>query len=252
MSGSNAANINRCIVPLLMALSGTLLRKPTWAPLKAEVVHPLLVHPLNAGRDLEQEQGPRVEYKPHPSKLEARCRAQITPPVVLGSLSVGTIVPRKRDLQLRLSELLRAKRTFGNRWLAFRAAILSISGQDKRRDGRKREVRTNPDFLRRYAIDRSARDKGILPEEGLEFMFDEAAVALSSLSRQKLWDCVVLPPRADVCPRYDTKLIYTANSPFQPKGVFKRAALLSSAHLRATVAQYTVKGWVNGRWIDRR
>lgn len=135
-----------------------------------------------------------------------------------------------------------------------------------------REVRVNSDFLRRYALDCSARLHAVLP---LSDDMDEVAMLtrkpelkrfdaryglarVSALSKEKLWHSVVLEPRTDARP---LKCIVAqdgnanAAAPLRmlqlPAGV-----LWSARHMHhssdwctiSTFTQYTRKGWSSERW----
>lgn len=156
-----------------------------------------------------------------------------------------------------------------------------------RSKARNREHRVNSEFLKRYAMDCNARINGVLPinPDDLTTLlcrpsirtFDEkhGLNRLSEISRDKLWNSVILPPRKDPCPRnvidsdtyvfspeetrrasivskYSTKLPWaTHQSSMKPAGRFRTSACLksnASPTLGHSTPQYTVKGWQNERW----
>lgn len=152
---------------------------------------------------------------------------------------------------------------------------------------RNRELRINCEFLHRYALDCSARERHLLPScrEDAEAMMrlpamrrfdaDYGLVRVLSLAREKLWDCVILAPRGDqhpgrtvdydgytfagddgVLPVTSRRGNYvpwaTHRSRLKPAGLLRTApSVLSRAAptQRPTCAQYTIKGWCNDRWM---
>lgn len=157
-----------------------------------------------------------------------------------------------------------------------------------RAKARNREFRMNCNFLKRYALDCSARINKVLPTdpEDVELLVCHPLLRLfdakhglnriSEMSRDKLWDSVVLPPRTDSCPRTtinpDTYIClnnesrktsivskigrnvpWAAHRNFmKPAGRLVTSACLgngSSPTLGKTYSQYTVKGWQNERWV---
>lgn len=155
---------------------------------------------------------------------------------------------------------------------------------------RNREYRINCDFLKRYALDYSARVNFILPSSSDDiaimvhkgnlnrFDTEYGLARILDLSREKLWNLVVLQPRSDAFPTVsiDTKKFVfdgdsehrnrsivvekgnyipwaTHKSGLKPAGVLRGVKPLSSPcspTLGKTAAQYTIKGWSNERWRD--
>lgn len=153
---------------------------------------------------------------------------------------------------------------------------------------RNREYRINSDFLKRYALDLSARAKGLLPplddtpasmrpSKALrDFDTRHGLARYSDMSREKLWGLVVLPPRADPCPR-DTiafdGFLFEGAAPgssiaaktsscvpwaahigsIKPAGQLPGAACVRSVTLPTlalSVPQYTIRGWCSDRWAS--
>lgn len=155
---------------------------------------------------------------------------------------------------------------------------------------RNREFRINCDFLKRYAIDYSARVNFLLPlaPEDVEIMvhkgnlnrFDTqyGLTRISELSKEKLWNSVVLQPRGDAFPglAIDSDRFVvdddsersnrgvtvknggvipwaTHQNRLRPAGALRGTRSLGSTcspTLGKTVAQYTIKGWRSERWND--
>ncbi|OBA19395.1 hypothetical protein METBIDRAFT_13684 [Metschnikowia bicuspidata var. bicuspidata NRRL YB-4993] len=153
---------------------------------------------------------------------------------------------------------------------------------------RNREYRVNSEFLKRYAMDCNARLKGVLPifpeDVALlscrpslrKFDREHGLNRVSEMSRDKLWNSVVLPPRKDSCPRsvidfenylhsrdgartasivskYSSRLPWaTHHSSIKPAGRLRTSACVkskTSPTLGHSIPQYTVKGWQNERWV---
>lgn len=133
---------------------------------------------------------------------------------------------------------------------------------------RPRHARLNSSFLHRYALDGCARRNGrlLLTELAGElelllrlpgnrpFHQRHDLARISAMSREKLWQAVVLPQRADSAPGgvvdcgpY-TRLggALAASRLYRPAGGFPRPALSSTSLLSRT--QYTARGWTNLRW----
>lgn len=141
-----------------------------------------------------------------------------------------------------------------------------------------RETRVNSDFLRRYALDYSARVRKILPMSTddkeivcigqnpslQEFDSQHGLLRISTMSREKLWNSVVLAPRLDARPR--ESIMHQQAMPcasvaqkntsnfttWQPAGVLQGAQHLHHSSFCTTVStftQYTIKGWCDQRWI---
>ncbi|WPK23585.1 hypothetical protein PUMCH_000826 [Australozyma saopauloensis] len=155
---------------------------------------------------------------------------------------------------------------------------------------RNREYRINCDFLKRYALDYSARANFLLPStiEDVDIMVHKGNLSrfdtkyglarISDMSREKLWNLVVLLPRGDAFPaqcidsdnfvldgeaesRYKSIVVKKGKyipwaahkTGLKPAGVLRGSKSLrstSSPTLGKTVAQYTIKGWCNERWSD--
>lgn len=156
------------------------------------------------------------------------------------------------------------------------------------RRARNREFRINNDFLKRYALDYSARASFLLPtnpddvsvmvhKENLnQFNSKYGLEWILELSREKLWNLVVLPPRSDSFPstsinsehfvfdgysenRYGSIAVKKGNyipwvthkNGLKPAGTIRGTKSLGSScspTLGKTAAQYTIKGWCNERW----
>lgn len=142
---------------------------------------------------------------------------------------------------------------------------------------RSRETRANSRFLRLYAHDTAARAHGRLPmlnsPEELALLrriptlrrFDKNhdLARISALSCKKLWDAVVLPPRADPLPK--STVDSYAYLRVEAKGglVIERgrngSKVVPWAPHRKWVppagqmgtGQYTVKGWVPSRLVSK-
>lgn len=148
---------------------------------------------------------------------------------------------------------------------------------------RGRDSRMNSSFLRLYAIDYGARWSHILPNSytsrELTYVINRThaskkfhrrynIISISNMSRDKLWDKVILPPRSDCAPRvcidYST-YVYVGESnskrepPVRSNSDAKAAGVLNSSRCfyndqspqaGNTKLQYTIKGWCNSRWLD--
>lgn len=154
---------------------------------------------------------------------------------------------------------------------------------------RNREFRINSEFLRRYALDNTARVNGVLPFDidDVRFMlqrkplrdFDRkhGIMKYSELSRDKLWNSVILPPRSDPCPKcvidcdqysmchdnHSSCSIITKHSQYipwaaqyssiRPAGELRTSKSIKSKvspNLGSSKPQYTVKGWQSDRWVS--
>ncbi|GEQ70290.1 hypothetical protein JCM33374_g3966 [Metschnikowia sp. JCM 33374] len=152
---------------------------------------------------------------------------------------------------------------------------------------RNREYRVNSEFLKRYAMDCSARLNGVLPGSPQDvaviicrpslrkFNSEYGLNKISEMSRDKLWNSVILPPRSDCCPRnvidsdnyvlcqeetekssiiskYSSQLPWaTHQNSMKPAGRLRTSACLkskTSSTLGPSFPQYTVRGWQNERW----
>lgn len=154
---------------------------------------------------------------------------------------------------------------------------------------KSRESRINPEFLKLYAFETSARLNGLL--ENVDHIENASNIDLDRLSdqqlafslkvREKLWNKVVLPPREDILPSLSfasseyVKLAPSSQSSSQTEDL--QSSILennSSAdglkvkpwlQLRDLIdnptksikpkgylnekTQFTVKGWANKKWI---
>ncbi|CUM47340.1 uncharacterized protein AC631_05373 [Debaryomyces fabryi] len=147
---------------------------------------------------------------------------------------------------------------------------------------RGRDSRMNSLFLRLYAIDYEARCRSILPtsysSRELSYVINRSRVAkefhrrfniisVSNLSRDKLWDNVILPPRIDSSPGAyidSSSYVYVGNEKKtdtrdrhhyynKPAGVLYNSRCFyndQSPQAGNTKLQYTIKGWCNSRWLD--
>jgi hypothetical protein len=160
---------------------------------------------------------------------------------------------------------------------------------------RNKEPRINSQFLRLYAYEASSRKKGLLPEisqdEENELLYhqqqqpqpviDSNSMAYMSqkefaiIVRQRLWNCVVLPPKDEQPCFNNPEYVYCnnmvnpqdeANSLMKEVGTVKPWVKLDDEEnyrlsdvRRNTVlkprgklynnVQFIVKGWCNSRWI---
>lgn len=169
---------------------------------------------------------------------------------------------------------------------------------------RNRDQRINSKFLSMYAYDFSARASGVLPnlhtnEEFSKLINKNKALKLfhsqhnfykiSNMSRDKLWNSVILPPRTDTCPRPSvdhSSYVYVGhdekkqqrrqsltrmhgdylpwappsaederlqkNTFSKPAGIMKNGSVCNngpSPSSGVSRTQFTVKGWCNSRWI---
>lgn len=158
---------------------------------------------------------------------------------------------------------------------------------------RNRDYRINSDFLKFYALDLCARENGTLPSTALpgevEQLVRDPALrsfndrygleTVSNVSRTKLWDSVILPPRVDAhpvgtidyssyayigedeAPCSGPSLVSTNGkcipwaahrTSLRPAGVLASGKALSSKSPMGSItpAQYTIKGWCNRRWAS--
>lgn len=147
---------------------------------------------------------------------------------------------------------------------------------------RGRDSRMNSSFLRLYAIDYEARCRSTLPSSyssrELSFVINKSRaskefhrryniISVSNLSRDKLWDNVILPPRIDDCPcAYidSSSYVYVDDNKkkvaaecghyyTKPAGILSNSRCFyndQSPQGGNTKLQYTVKGWCNSRWLD--
>lgn len=147
---------------------------------------------------------------------------------------------------------------------------------------RGRDSRMNSSFLRLYAIDYEARCRSILPTSysscELSYVINRSRVSkefhrryniisVSNLSRDKLWDNVILPPRIDSAPGAyidSSSYVYVGNEKKtaskdsshyynNPAGVLSNSRCFyndQSPQAGNTKLQYTIKGWCNSRWLD--
>lgn len=113
---------------------------------------------------------------------------------------------------------------------------------------KNRDQRVNPDFLRLYALDYSARLQGRLPiahtnseletlqENEVIKRFHEAhdLFKILNASKEKLWRAVILSPRPDKCPRGHIESIFVSTG---------EVTLPSNGLVRASGAY---KPWSNG------
>lgn len=156
---------------------------------------------------------------------------------------------------------------------------------------RNRDYRINCDFLKYYALDLRARENRMLPSTALpdevEQLVQDPALrsfdnrygltTISNISREKLWDSVILPPRSDAHPvgtiDYSTYAYVgedgrlcggssvvskngkyipwaTHRTSLRPAGVLASSKPLASNSPTGCVTptQYTIKGWCNKRW----
>lgn len=161
------------------------------------------------------------------------------------------------------------------------------------RSFKNRELRVNSEFLRKYAFDYNSRLEGLLPcvhtsEEITQilisrpslkkFHLDYNLYKISGISKEKLWQNIILPPRSDNSPKnainYEGYIflggekgnfssLITSNGDYLPWGFgalsIKPAGILSkgksfynssSPSSGVTNTQYTIKGWCNSRWMD--
>lgn len=169
---------------------------------------------------------------------------------------------------------------------------------------RNRDQRINSKFLSMYAYDYSARASGVLPnlhtnEEFSKLINKNKALKMfhsqynfykiSNMSRDKLWNSVILPPRTDVCPRAavdHSSYIYVGHDEneqkrvhslirmhgdylpwaqpcpenelvhktkfLKPAGIMKHGTSCDngpSPSSGVSKTQFTVKGWCNSRWV---
>lgn len=164
---------------------------------------------------------------------------------------------------------------------------------------RNRDCRINCDFLKRYALDCAARQDGLLPnaysdrehsrllEAPALRQFDKqyGLDRISNISREKLWELVILPPRDDghpagsidystytfvgpaACDRGSASCIgssvatkngnyipwATHRTSLKPAGTLANAVPLinrASPTGGTSRTQYTIRGWCNDRWMS--
>lgn len=132
---------------------------------------------------------------------------------------------------------------------------------------RAREPRINSKFLRLYAHESAARKSHSLPEISQEeeerFLHDPAIFRGSHrefalLVRQRLWQCVVLPPREDALCDHTPEYVRVDGglATSRPRG--KPWATLedelgcefSPRGVLGKGTQFVVEGWCNARWLD--
>lgn len=162
-----------------------------------------------------------------------------------------------------------------------------------------RELRTNSRFLILYAFDMNARCNSMtLPNSPTQdelykiikhhpnikkFHYKHNIRRISNMSREKLWNNVILPPRQDDSPelfiKSDPYIIYNDHNeldngldghysivrklgkymPWALKPSIKPAGVLPNSkwvfngqapNSGITKTQFTVKGWCNPRWVD--
>lgn len=146
-----------------------------------------------------------------------------------------------------------------------------------------RDERINNKFLKLYAIDLSSRKKGYLPNSTseiqptqYEFHNKYNLMHLSTSSRDKLWQNIILPPRNDDTPsntidkdsfihveqQHQSSLIMkngdylpwnSSIKSWKPCGELpngKKMVNGENPNSGLTTTQYTVRGWCNSRWAD--
>ncbi|CAH6721170.1 hypothetical protein CLIB1444_05S05116 [[Candida] jaroonii] len=148
---------------------------------------------------------------------------------------------------------------------------------------KNRDERINCNFLKLYAQDYSSRVKGYLPQDHENFIIDKSLqkfhkkyniYKVSNASKDKLWQNIILPPRLDEMPtdidhkdyvfvgndRDNIKSIVMNgnNIPWMNKKSIKPTGcdgkyLINGSNPNSgiTKTQYTVKGWVNKRWLPQ-
>lgn len=146
---------------------------------------------------------------------------------------------------------------------------------------KNRDERINCNFLKLYAQDYSSRQKGYLPQDHGNFIIDKNLqkfhqqyniYKVSNASKDKLWQNIILPPRKDEMPTVidhknyilvegeNTKTIVMNGShiPWMNKKSIKPTGcegkyLINGLNPNSgiTRTQYTVKGWVNKRWLPQ-
>ncbi|RCK64409.1 hypothetical protein Cantr_00031 [Candida viswanathii] len=156
-----------------------------------------------------------------------------------------------------------------------------------------REQRSNSEFMRLYAFDHLARTRSLtLPNymthdelkrmvkvhpQLKSFHHKYNLHRISSLSKDKLWKSVILPPRNDDSPglyidgenyvyaegeeqipysivrKQGVYLPWVLKQTIRPAGVLPKSKCVFNSEAPnsgVTNCQYTVKGWCNPRWID--
>ncbi|KAI5968370.1 hypothetical protein CANMA_002361 [Candida margitis] len=160
---------------------------------------------------------------------------------------------------------------------------------------KNRDHRINSQFLRLYAYDYNARmnsrslPNSLSQEELVSIIMDRPHLKpfhkkhniyhISNLSREKLWNSVVLKPRLDkspqqnidyedyICTDNDNKLTYASITrkhgkylPWDLKPSIKPAGVLpggkwefngQAPNSGISKTQFTVKGWCNSRWVAK-
>lgn len=148
---------------------------------------------------------------------------------------------------------------------------------------KNRDERINTRFLRMYAIDYHCRSFGYLPHstsdliptDQMSFHAKHDLYKLSVSSRDKLWQNIILPPRADPAPKdsidyedyvFDNKRIIGSSltmkngnylpwsaetKSLKPSGIMNKRPLVNGSNPNSgvTYSQYTIKGWSNSRWV---
>lgn len=153
-----------------------------------------------------------------------------------------------------------------------------------------REPRINSQFLRLYSYESNSRKKGILPEvthldeeDYLQRQQSSSPISNSldpnrdfaMMVRQRLWQCVVLPPREDLNLSSNPEYVYAGESVdennedqeefvslIRKKGNVKpwikledeeisKMKVLRPCGVLNNDTQFTVKGWCNERWLPR-
>jgi hypothetical protein len=132
---------------------------------------------------------------------------------------------------------------------------------------RARESRINSQFLRLYAHESNARHHRVLPEitqdEEERYLNDPSTYEGSDrefalLVRQRLWQCVVLPPRIDALCDHTPEYVRMdgVRPSAKPKGLKPWANLedekngeMGPRGVLGKGTQFVVKGWCNSRWM---
>lgn len=145
---------------------------------------------------------------------------------------------------------------------------------------RNREPRINSQFLRLYSYESNSRKKGLLPtishSDEEEFAnnrpIGDSSREFALFVRQRLWQCVVLPPREDLNispPEYvfhgnnnsmeqisdtDVVSLIRKNGDVKPwikleDEKFTKQKVLKPCGVLNNDIQFTVKGWCNERWL---
>lgn len=149
---------------------------------------------------------------------------------------------------------------------------------------RNREPRINSQFLRLYSYESNSRKKGLLPQithsDEEEFAnnrpIGDSSREFALFVRQRLWQCVVLPPREDLNispPEYvfhgndntddsieevsessEVVSLIRKNGDVKPwikleDEKFAKQKVLRPCGVLNNDIQFTVKGWCNERWL---